>query len=230
MSRLFRSTGCVFSSRSYVGSVEPPATVLEDESRFGNDGAFASDGHPDWVQLPSGLWVMSFDGTGDKVLTGSPVLVRNAFTGIAWWKRIGASGGAVGAAYHTLLTALNGKNDYNGFLVASAGTACRGDVKTNVADYASTNVVISAADWHLVGWKWDGSNVNTLTDGAVSANVATTGTLNSGTTGFRMGRWLANDNYYLANGYMIFHRVFNYAISAERFASIYQAERHWFGV
>ncbi|MBA7662294.1 hypothetical protein ES703_70322 [subsurface metagenome] len=41
-----KTTGLVFSMRSYTGEVSPPATVLEDESRYGSNGDFKSSGHP----------------------------------------------------------------------------------------------------------------------------------------------------------------------------------------
>lgn len=64
-----KATGYAFKSRDYVGTVEPPATVLEDESRFGNNGSMTT-AKPDLVQLPSGLWVYSYNGTDAVVDVG----------------------------------------------------------------------------------------------------------------------------------------------------------------
>lgn len=77
----FKSTGLVFKSRDYIGSVEPPATVLEDESRFGNNGSMTT-AKPDLVQLPSGLWVFSYNGTDAVVDVGN--LKRNIKAVCLW--------------------------------------------------------------------------------------------------------------------------------------------------
>jgi len=57
-----KSTGLVFEWRPQLG-VEPPATNLRDRSRYGSNGTFKSDGHPDWVREPNGLWLPDFDPT-----------------------------------------------------------------------------------------------------------------------------------------------------------------------
>jgi len=170
----------------------------------------------------------TFDGTGNVVKTAAAVSVPTAFTALAWWKRSGASGGAVLGFYHTIFAALNGRNDYNGFLVISDGTSCRGDINTSLGNYTSTTVVISAIGWHLIGYVWTGSNLYTLTDGSISAAVATTGTLNSGTTGMRIGRWLDNNNYYLTNGLIGDAWVYNRSLTTLEFQQLYLAtKRHY---
>lgn len=58
-----KTTGLVLKSRDYRTIVEPPA-ALEDESRFRNDGVFTN---VTWVRLPSGLWVMEFNGSSSRV-------------------------------------------------------------------------------------------------------------------------------------------------------------------
>ena len=58
--------GCVFegfSPRAPLGAVAP-ADALPDMSRYGNDGVFGGGAAaPTWTQLPSGLWVLEFDGS-----------------------------------------------------------------------------------------------------------------------------------------------------------------------
>ncbi|MBA7639544.1 hypothetical protein ES703_47203 [subsurface metagenome] len=67
-----KARGLVLDSRRYRTSVSPPAG-LEDTSRFGNDGTFAHGGggatDPQYVQLPSGLWVISFDRSEEHYVT-----------------------------------------------------------------------------------------------------------------------------------------------------------------
>lgn len=208
------------------GQDDPQSATIRDRSGNGNNGTITD---ATWIRQSSGLWALSFDGTGNVVKTGV-VSVPSAFTALTWWKRSGASGGSSASDYHTIFTALNGRNDYNGFLVASDGTSCRGDINTSLGNYNSTTVTIAATGWHLIGYMWTGSNLYTLTDGNVSAATVTTGTLNSGTTGMRMGRWLDNNNYYLANGLIALPRVLNAAITATQFAGIFRQERSLLGV
>ena len=53
-----KSRGIAFDSDVSVGT-EPAAAVLEDRSRFKNNGTITN---ATWTRLPSGLWVLSFDG------------------------------------------------------------------------------------------------------------------------------------------------------------------------
>lgn len=67
------SRGVVFEGKRYwspYGSTSPDVN-LPDVSRYGNDGTFKGTGEPAWTQEPSGLWVMSFDGTDDIVTIGN---------------------------------------------------------------------------------------------------------------------------------------------------------------
>lgn len=64
------TTGRIWAARSFIGDVEPPATAVEDISRFGNDGSMTT-AKPDWVQLDTGLWVLDFNGTDAVVDVGA---------------------------------------------------------------------------------------------------------------------------------------------------------------
>lgn len=74
-------TGYAFRSRDYIGSAEPPATVLEDKSSFGNNGSMV-DGKPDLVQRPSGLWVYSYNGIDAVIDVGD--IGRSIKTVLLW--------------------------------------------------------------------------------------------------------------------------------------------------
>lgn len=59
-----KSSRIVLDVARQRGGAEPSTVTLHDHSRFDNDGAMTN---VTWVQLPSGLWVMSFNGTNSKV-------------------------------------------------------------------------------------------------------------------------------------------------------------------
>lgn len=70
-----------FTARLYRGDSTPP-DALEDISRYSNDGSFKGAGEPDWIQMPSGLWVMSFDGSDDVITVGDCGIDTKTF--LAW--------------------------------------------------------------------------------------------------------------------------------------------------
>ncbi len=73
----------VFAGKRYwspYGSVAPAAD-LPDISRYQLTGMFINN--TAWVQLPSGLWVLTFDGTGDSIMyVGSTARVQSFVTWI----------------------------------------------------------------------------------------------------------------------------------------------------
>jgi len=83
---LVKSTGLVLDTAHQPGLAEPPATTLKDYCRWGNNGTFLGVGEPDWVQLPSGLWVMQFDGVNDFVNCGNDksLDLTTVFTMMFW--------------------------------------------------------------------------------------------------------------------------------------------------
>ena len=82
-----KSTGLVFDSAHQPGLAEPPAATLKDYSRWGNDGTFGGAGAPDWVRLPSGLWVLEVNGDDDYITLDSIIYLPADFTYMAWVNR-----------------------------------------------------------------------------------------------------------------------------------------------
>ena len=72
-----KSTGLVLWDKPYTGSITP--TSLVDRSRFGNDGVWTSGTA---LQLPSGLWVVTYDGSATKIAIGDTG--QNAQSVCAW--------------------------------------------------------------------------------------------------------------------------------------------------
>ena len=85
-----KSTGLVFSSRRYLGNTPPPTTTLEDTSRYGNNGTISGD---TWTKLPSGLWVLSFDGSNDYVqFSSANINFKNTYWISVWAKSTNLTG------------------------------------------------------------------------------------------------------------------------------------------
>ena len=87
-----KSTGEVLRERLYLGTPEPP-DAFEDKSRERNHGVHTAI---TWVQLASGLWVRSFNGSTSKVDCGSEIVGAGAASISAWIYPIGWGEGNAG--------------------------------------------------------------------------------------------------------------------------------------
>ena len=66
-------TGLVLDVARQRGGAQPGVVTLLDHSRYGNNGVMTD---VTWIQLPSGLWVMSFNGTTSVVNCGNDDSIR----------------------------------------------------------------------------------------------------------------------------------------------------------
>lgn len=240
-----KSSGVVFSSRSYIGSAEPPATVLEDTSRFGNDGAFLSAGNPDWIQLPSGFWVMDFDGS-DYVDLGSTFqsLGRTSHSWEVWVK---PDDGQPAGEEDFIGNQKAGNTEIWILSLTTAGKiqfqlrANNNDARalTNAAVFSDGQApwtqIIPVADSTIGGV----GGLVIYANGEVQALDAG---INGDTSGITFADFTPADNLYIGaknnngtdqfhlNGLMVSIRFIQYAVSAEEAAARFQANRHWFGV
>lgn len=78
-----------FATKDYFSLdslVEPPATVVEDISRWKNNGSMTT-AKPDLVRLNSGLWIWSFNGADAVIDVGNVAgggNTRSIKTAVAW--------------------------------------------------------------------------------------------------------------------------------------------------
>lgn len=227
-----KSTGIVFSGRNYIGSAEPPATVLEDESRWGNDGAFAGDGSPDWVQLPSGLWVMSFDGSTSLVSIGDvlDIAYDTPQTYMAWIKTTGNG-----------LIAIICKHDagspYQGwsFRVASTGIGYDYVGATGRLYATTTTTTVTDDAWHFVmASKGDETEANlelyvdTILQGKSVASDTLAATADDKGAPLQIGA--RDTTLELFPGLIALPKILSYTFSAGQGKKIFESERYWFGV
>jgi len=63
-----KTKGCVLDVARQRGGAMPGVVTLVDHSRYRNDGAMTD---VTWTQLPSGLWVLDFNGTSSIVDYGN---------------------------------------------------------------------------------------------------------------------------------------------------------------
>ena len=230
-----KSTGIVFKSRKYRTAVAPPAVILEDESRWGNDGAFLGPGEPDWVQLPSGLWVKSFDGTNDYIDFGNPLFTRNQKGAFSVWFNTNSEDQQTLFAFTKPAT---GPTDEFRFeLLASQRVnfilyqgAVTGEGYTAVASFILGN-------WYQTVLTSDGTTTTIYLNGGAPALTKTgvdglwlgDASIEADTLSLGINRRLAN---FLApySGLMSSPKFYEYALTPAERDTHYQAERRYFGV
>lgn len=158
MSTLTR--GIVFDPRMYRGAATPPSTTLEDKSRYHNNGTITA---ATWVQLTSGLWVLSFNGTSSDVdlpITNSLVMDgTRSFTVCTWVNSTVLSG--------KMLTWGSDQLDiyFNGVKYACIANFAGAGLQS-----ASGNTTPVAGRWyHLVG-RYDGAILTLHENGVLQTN------------------------------------------------------------
>ncbi|MBA7625923.1 hypothetical protein ES703_33357 [subsurface metagenome] len=226
-----KATGLVFKSRDYIGSVQPPATVLEDESRWGNNGTFKADGEPDWVQLPSGLWVQDFDGSDDEIALGNAAILSFASGGITLmtWASIVAT-----IRRQTFIGKAPGYNPNYRFHIDTEeklAFSYRNAANTDTHTYTATEAT-GVGVWHhfAVSFTYGtGSSMVLYVDGAAIAGawVGTGDDLPQENIGETYIGFMSADRF---ENLMVKQRIYKYALSAADIAALFQSGRHWFGV
>lgn len=191
-----------------------------------------------WVQLPSGLWVIHFDGVDDTVNMGDLAAFEFVgdvpFSGLAWINSTDMSS-------TTVLSKYTGAAGWYMFFDANDKLYVRltdadGD---RIGRLYNTALTAYEGTWILVGFTYDGSETsgglklclngrkiddtdnNLLTYAGLGANVAE---LRVGSYGVAAA--YANDFV----GDIVLPRIFNIKLTAKQFMNIYQNERPLFGV
>lgn len=223
-----KSTGLVLKSRNYTGSVEPPATVLEDESRWGNDGA-VGDGHPDWVRLPSGLWVMSFDGVNDRVDFGNPSSLQSTgdHTILCWIKPI-----LTGVGMITLnKDGVMGDRGWFLRILTTAKVRHYISIDGTASAYFTTTAVLSNNTWVFLSATYDGISLETYFNGVNQAGTLTGAvptTKYNSSVNFLLGE--GSNGLLDFEGLIALPHFYSRALSVTEIGKHFTAERAWFGV
>jgi len=203
------------------GQDDQQSAIIRDRSGFGNHGTITG---ATWVRLPSGLWVMNFDGN-DYVDcgAGSSLDITTTLTLMAWAKTT--------------------NNNSGGIIIKDNSAAQRSYLlhfDTNIIRFQVLGLDDTYLDWtsatwydgywHFIVGAYDGSTKKIYFDGTEKASEASTGSISTGTTSLRIGNRNAGVNDLLLIGQVALPRVFSRASSASEIAQIYNQERHLFRV
>ena len=227
-----KTSGIVFSGKRYwspPGSAAP-AAALPDTSRFKNNGTFVNHTHYD--QLPSGLWVASFDnGNDDYVQLGTPVSIQGLLTQLtleAWVcpLQIVNDAGIMG----------NLNTWSGGFMLCQRNTGggvvhfgFRFVTSLGVADDSFLSG--SIGQWqHFVGTfnsLGGANNQKSYIQGVLASQHTVAASILPPVPSFTIGK---SGNYSSYFGSVGLQRIYSYALSADEINRRFEAERRFFGV
>jgi len=205
--------GLVLAERPYVGNISPP-DLFEDISRFGNNGTHYNI---TWVQLTSGLWVRSFNGSTSSINIGTPASlnIKGQFTCLAWvYSNAGSNDERIFDKFYLRLNF----NTPTQVRVIASGLAS-----------GVMNAPISLGKWQLTYGGYDDTYLWTGADGARLEAVDSGSISDNSTTTLRIGsKYNGADNFF--DGYIWGSRIYNRALSAQEIADLFESERRFFGV
>ena len=217
LDRAGQKRDCVLDLRSPITG----GSTIYDVSGKGNHGTITG---ATWVRLPSGLWVMNFDGN-DYVDcgAGSSLDITTTLTLMAWTKTT--------------------TNNAGGIIIKDDGNLQRsyllhfdtGIIRFQVLGLSDTFLDWTSANWydgnwHFIAGVYDGSTKKIYFDGTEKASEASTGSISTGTTSLRIGNRNAGVNDLFLIGQVALPRAFALTRFASEIAQIYNQERHLFGV
>jgi len=218
-----KTTGSVFDAERSI-DVEPDE--LYDRSRYGHVCTSLTPGsEPAWVQLPSGLWVMDFDGDNDYVDLGNDVSLYplEMSAGIwIWTEGIQPKGSSspfyCGTRPWMFLVDGSGEN-----ITARVETTPTGGLYPT-PDYTP----LPYNQWNLIFFTWKRPTLNFYLNAVLEATGARDEPLTFARIGVKLGQQ-ANDATSF-KGKEALPRVWNYALTAGQIKNLFESERHLFGV
>lgn len=222
-------SGCVL----YYPGLPGYGSTIWDRSNQGNNGTIIG---ATWVRLPSGLWVLSFDG--DDYVSRSVANFRSGDSQgsiIVWFKTSTAD------TDMTFVCSADEGTDTS-YLLFSISSVTNGvQIFTQNAGgapgaYRGATVVTDGA-WHHVALISNGTTWSAILDNANEALI--------GVLGHNNGDWFGDitlrdnltigvrkrtgfDRYFIGSIALV--RIFNSALSASKIFNIFHQERHLFGV
>jgi len=233
-----RTSSYVLRPRLYRGLVAPP-NVIEDLSRFRNDGVFVNA--PTWVGLPGGIWVNNYVaassqyincGTADSLINISPCI-----SVLAWVKADPP------AATQSVASKFDDNLQQRSWdLGASAGGGLLsgfisddGTVGGHCKSYYSS-IVVYDGSWHQVGMVFDAGTFELVVDGAFDPTPTKTiddaiTTIYYSNTATCLGTALhIGAPMWEYDGQSLITQIANYAMTAAQVWDKFNSQRGWFGV
>ena len=212
--------GLVLAERPHIGNTAP--TTFEDTSRFGNDGVETAITK---VQLASGLWVNSFNGSTSQIVTpqSNSLRLQDTFTWLLWAKAIDAgvitNPGIIASGIEGTDSFLSIENDRLEVFISATG-------------FTRVNGAITVLDgvWTFCGVTFDNSlgsaNIKLYVNAVADVTGNETDDLSHDNNTVLLGRY--SIQYFGGQGALA--KSYNRALSPQEIADIFESERRFFGV
>ncbi len=199
---------------------QPNKTYIFDKSRYNNHGTITG---ATWVRLPSGLWMLNFDGTDDKVVTisatGIPVAGTNRSI-LAWvWLD----------DYGVANPIIRWGENANEKLCWLSTTQTDGYLQCGFyADDHITTTVVGTLAWHRVGATFTGTTSKLYLDGALVSTKANHGVVNTTASNVFIGTDILSTSF--LDGKMALQEILSIVFTDAQMANDFNQTRHLFGV
>lgn len=214
--------GCVL----YLPGLPGGGSKIYDRSPYGNIGTITG---ATWVRLPSGLWVLSFDGADDFVDFGDCTYLRTNEVTVLFWVKPSAftsapvqySLRANSSAYSGTTTLLSSSTNKFQFLVA--------EDDENWKLILTSNDALLTTRYYLLAGTYKSGEGRIYVNGVQQAETSSaTGNIYYDGTDLRIGG--EHDDTRDHFGTLALFRIYNRALSALEIQNSFNREKHLFGV
>ena len=207
--------GCVLCLTGLPGG----NNKLHDRSPYGNTGAITG---ATWTRLPSGLWVLSFDGIDDYVDVGNPASFDIYQLSIEAWVRppTAIADNWYNLAYHADRLKLRAADSANQIMYFA--------IKQNSAWKALSWTYTDATVWYHVVGTFDGVTLRLYVNGVERDTLESAGTVDTPTGIFKVGSKAVGPT--AGEQRIGLFRYYNQALIASEILSHFSREKHLFGV
>lgn len=221
-----RASGCVLKAKQYIQS-STPSNGLVDRSRTGANGTFSN---VTWVQLPSGLWVASYNGTTSYTeIPDNPALRLTQGGTLMAWIKPNSEGENIGGRIIDKSSALGGTNGYS--MSCQANNTVSLGINGGSPVLLSSTQAITFSSWQLAVSTFSLSGRKLYVNGAdVTASGGSETGLPPNVSGVVCigNRAGATDRTF--DGYISGERIYNRVLSATEILRIYNSEKLFYGI
>tara|TARA_Y100000310_G_scaffold16579_1_gene16526 strand:- start:13999 stop:14673 length:675 start_codon:yes stop_codon:yes gene_type:complete len=218
--------GLVLDVANQLGGASPSTATLKDWSRHGNDGTITD---VTWTQLPSGLWVMNFDGTNDYVTISHALSLANDYVSAEAWVRVDGGAGLDRAIMHKGCTSgaagdwqlVVDSNDKFHFYAKATGVWS--------INLPATDVYTAGVWYYLCATYGSDNTARLYIDGVLDDTDATgTGAIVKGTVDANIG--VVQNLAFDFTGIIALARIYNYVRTPAQIRACYHNTRWMFEV
>lgn len=226
-----RTSGLILDVANQLGGPMPSVTTLYDHSRFKNNSSAWSGAT--WVQLPSKIWTLNFDGNDQITIPNTLAYCLNGYqaaTCLVWVKRT-----VIGVGHSYIIRLLNSVANTRYALFSNAGDgkiSSVGRSDNEAGNLYSSDFIPLLTEWALFG------TTLSLSSNRITVYYNTTSQL-SGVLAFTYPYFYNNigSAYIGSDGTVVYLtgqlaklRIWTRALSMAEIRSIYDNEKHLFGI